>query len=115
MNKGDSAHLARVLRVARSIRTFVRNIDPIDFQQDLMRRSAVVSQLISLGMTVKQLSGTAKAAYPEIPWAMIEAFSESLLRDYDTIHPDDVLHVSRTLIPTILEEIDRIGPLSQER
>jgi len=114
MNRGDSALLARILRVARSIRTFVRNIDPVDFQRDLMRRSAVVSQLISLGMTIKQLSETAKAAYPEIRWATIEAFSESLLRDYDNVHPDDVLHASRTLIPKILEEIDRIGPLSQE-
>lgn len=110
MNRGDSAHLAQILRVARSIRTFVRDVELADFERDLMRRSAVVSQFIALGLSTRRLSEVTKEAYCGIEWESIEAFAERLIRDCESVHPVEVLHAATTLIPRVLETIDRIGP-----
>ena len=113
MSRGDSAHLAKILRLARLIRVFVRGVEPLDFQRDLMRRSAVVSQFIALGLSTRRLCQGTKDVYPEVEWDAIEAFAERLIRDYETVDPLEVMKASTTLIPRILATIDRIGAPSE--
>jgi len=67
----DSATLLDVLRAARLILEFTRDMDRPAFFDDIKTQSAVLHQLLVLGKAVKRFSGEFRTAHPEIPWGLI--------------------------------------------
>ncbi len=56
MRSDDRSNLLDIYEAAKLIRSFVSSIDRIDFEDDLMRQSAIIRQLEVIGEASKCLS-----------------------------------------------------------
>jgi uncharacterized protein with HEPN domain len=97
--------LTKILTHARNAHGFVEGTDVRAFHSDLMRRSAVVGQMIALGLAIKGLSDETKAKLPEVPWSRLEAMADSLVRDYDDAGPDVILETATQVVPQVIRAV----------
>ena len=67
MQPREVNYLLDMLEAARLLQTFVAGVDWSTFENDLMRRAAVMRQLEIMGEAARRLSESTRLEIPEIP------------------------------------------------
>ncbi len=104
----ESRHLADLLRRARLIRQFVQGVDKEAFLLDIMRRSAVIAQIIAMAGTVRSIPEDFRTEHPSVPWDRILAFGDSLVRGSPPALFDEIWEYAQEIVPVIAAEIAAI-------
>jgi uncharacterized protein with HEPN domain len=103
----DSALLADIENAATSISQFVSNISRPDFEQDIMKQSAVLYQLAVIGEATKNLSMEFRTAHPETPWKTMAGMRDILIHAYHEMDTDTVWKTVTNRIPQLITQIAR--------
>ncbi len=106
----DSATLLDVLRAARLILEFTRDMDRPAFFDDIKTQSAVLHQLLVLGEAVKRLSGEFRTAHPEIPWGLIAGMRDRLIHAYDAVDLEEVWRTIVHDVPRVQSFVASLAP-----
>lgn len=110
----DDATLLDMLKSARLVIEFKRNIDKIALLNDPKTESAILHQLLLLGEAVKRLSEEFRAHHPEIPWTMVAGMRDKLIHEYDAVDLDEVWKTVTTDIPCLIDLLEPLAPREQE-
>jgi uncharacterized protein with HEPN domain len=104
----ESRQLADLLHRARLIRQFVRGVDEEAFLLDIMRRSAVIGQIIAMAGTARSIPEDFRTEHPSVPWDRILTFGDSLLRGSPPALFDEIWEYAQETVPVIAAEIAAI-------
>lgn len=110
----DLVYLLDILEAARLVQTFLEGVDKEDFEQDLMRQSAVIRQIEVMGEATKRLSEKFRASYPEIPWRQIAGMRDILIHAYNHVDLDEVWNAAKISIPILIQQIEPLVPPEEE-
>lgn len=67
----DETTLLDIVRAARLVLEFKRDMGKATFLKDIKTQSAVLHQLMVMGEAVKRLSQDFRSRHPEIPWGLV--------------------------------------------
>lgn len=105
MNSRDLASLLDIIKAAELSQSFIKNIDQLEFNQDVKTQSAVLYQIAILGEAVKRLSPELRHRHPDIPWSAMAGMRDKLVHDYEGVDIDRVWLTLELYIPELLEKV----------
>jgi uncharacterized protein with HEPN domain len=97
-----------MLRAARRIQSFVEGVDREAFQDDELRQSAVVFQLLILGEAAKHVSEDLQAAHDHIPWSKMARMRDRLIHGYFDVDLDIVWTTATRDVVTLVDQLEEI-------
>lgn len=106
-------YLLDVLAAARLLQTFVAGVDWNTFENDLMRRAAVMRQLEIMGEAARRLSEETRLEIPEIPWRQIISMPNRLIHGYDDVDLVIVWETIQNDLPPLIVELEKIVPAEE--
>jgi uncharacterized protein with HEPN domain len=112
--EGDSAHLWDMLQAAQSVLEFTRGLSLENFQADARTRLAVERSFEILGEAARRLSENFRTEHPEVPWKDIVALRNVITHQYDKVHHETLYLLVVERLPTLVEQLKRLTPLSKE-
>ena len=105
MLRDDKSYLLDIIEAAKLILEFTRGVSRADFEEDLLRQSAVIRQLEIIGEATKHLSEDFRSSHPAIPWRNIAGMRDILIHAYNHIDTEEVWNAAVESIPILIEEI----------
>lgn len=108
--KDDRVYLWDMLTAARAVVSFTHGRSLIEYEGDLLLRSAVERQIEIIGEAARRVSKELQEAHPEIPWRPIQAQRHVLAHDYGEIKHDRVWRVAETYIPALIVQLEPLVP-----
>lgn len=106
-------YLLDVLEAARLLQTFVAGIDWNSFENDLMRRAAVMRQLEIMGEAARRLSEETRLEIPEIPWRQIISMRNRLIHGYDDVDLVIVWETIQNDLPPLIARLEKVVPAEE--
>jgi uncharacterized protein with HEPN domain len=106
-------YLLDVLEAARLLQTFVAGIDWNSFENDLMRRAAVMRQLEIMGEAARRLSEETRLEIPEIPWRQIISMRNRLIHGYDDVDLVIVWETIQNDLPPLIAQLEKVVPAEE--
>lgn len=107
-NRGDASYLADMLKFAREVLAFTEGRSRTDYDKDTVLRRAVERATELIGEAASNVSDSARAAHPEIPWRKIIGQRNVLIHDYGDVDDDLVWNLVELEIPALASILDRI-------
>ena len=101
--------LADASYYARRARTYVEDIDFVEFAADEMRREAVCFCLIAVGEACDRILKELQSTPPEIPWSDIKAMRNVLVHEYWQIDDVIVYNVALSDAPLLADMLDEFA------
>ncbi|WP_406311349.1 DUF86 domain-containing protein [Streptosporangium sp. NBC_01639] len=99
----DPLYLVDIIRSARSIATFLQDVDEDQWLRDEQLQSAVQWKIMNIGEAANGLSEVIRDSRPEIPWRQIRGLRNILAHAYFSVDLGAIWITSRTFVP-ILEK-----------
>lgn len=84
----DSASLLDMYQARRQVLAFTQGITLKELQDDDMRLSAVLYEIIVIGEATARLSPDFRADHPEVPWKKMSGMRNVLAHQYDEVNFD---------------------------
>lgn len=106
----DLAYLWDILRAARAVETFVREVTFHRNQSDELLRSAVERKVEIIGEASSRLSSKFRDSHPGIPWRRIIAQRNVLIHEYGEIVDERIYEVAVEHIPLLIRNPEKILP-----
>src|SRR3954471_22208973 len=106
----DPAWLLDMLDAARAVASFVAGRTLVDYQSDLMLRSAVERQVEIIGEAARGLSPTFPDAPPQNPWPQNMAQRHRLAHEYGDIDNALIWRVATVHVPQLIRQIEPLIP-----
>ena len=97
----EKLYLTDILEAAEAIRNFCKGVTFVQFEEDDMRRSAVLQKLIVIGEAAGRLSNEFIARFPGVPWVDIIAFRNLAVHEYFVMKWDIVWLTATEEVPTL--------------
>lgn len=114
MQPPDHTWLADILIAARHVQNFIAGVTREEFEQDVMRESAVIRQLAIIGEATKQLSMEFRAAHPAIPWRSVAGMRDVLIHGYRNVDLDEVWTAATVSVPELVRYVEPLVPPMDE-
>jgi len=106
-------YLLDVLEAARLLQTFVEGVDWDTFENDLMRRAAVMRQLEIMGEAARRLSEETRLELSEIPWRQIIGMRNRLIHGYDEVDLAIVWDSVQNDLPPLIAQLEQVVPTEE--
>jgi len=106
MQDRDLCHLVDIVNAARLVLEFVRDVAWDDFEEDVMRQSAVMKQLEVVGEAAKRIADKFRADHPAIPWRKMAGMRDVLVHAYDHVDLDEVWNAATVAVPELLQMLE---------
>jgi uncharacterized protein with HEPN domain len=106
-------YLLDVLEAARLLQTFVEGVDWDTFENDLMRRAAVMRQLEIMGEAARRLSEETRLELSEIPWRQIIGMRNRLIHGYDDVDLAIVWDSVQNDLPPLIAQLEQVVPAEE--
>lgn len=106
----DAGYLWDMLDAARSVAEFVSGVRETEYVRDRKLQLAVERALEIIGEAARRVSGTLKAAHPEIPWQQIIAQRNVLAHEYGEIRQERIWLVATARIPELVRLLEPLLP-----
>src|SRR4028118_153285 len=103
-------YLLDVLEAARLLQMFVEGVDWETFENDLMRRAAVMRQLEIIGEAARRLSEETRLELSEIPWRQIIGMRNRLIHGYDDVDLAIVWDSVQNDLPLLIAQLEKVVP-----
>ncbi len=106
-------YLLDVLEAARLLQMFVEGVDWDTFENDLMRRAAVMRQLEIMGEAARRLSEETRLELSEIPWRQIIGMRNRLIHGYDDVDLAIVWDSVQNDLPPLIAQLEQVVPTEE--
>ena len=106
----DSASLLDMYQAGRQVLVFTEGNTLEELQDNDMRLSAVLYEIIVIGEATTRLSPDFRADHPEIPWKKMAGMRNILVHQYDEVNFDVLWDAIQFSIPEILNKIFPLLP-----
>jgi uncharacterized protein with HEPN domain len=106
-------YLLDVLEAARLLQMFVEGVDWETFENDLMRRAAVMRQLEIIGEAARRLSEETRLELSEIPWRQIIGMRNRLIHGYDDVDLAIVWDSVQNDLPPLIAQLEQVVPAEE--
>ena len=111
MSDRDATWLADILIAARHVQRFISGVSgPDELDADVMRRSAVIHQMLILGEATKRVSAEFRQQHPEIPWASMAGMRDVLIHQYRGIDIEQVWAAATEAVPDLTRNLEPLIP-----
>ena len=110
----DSAYIWDMLKAGREISEFIVGMRLFDYERDRMVQAAVERKLEIIGEAAGRVSGTLKAANPEIPWRGMIGLRNVLIHEYGEVRQERVWMVAAEKIPELVAALAPLLPALPE-
>ncbi len=107
----DKLRIQDMLDAVESIEEFVHDLRFEQFDEDLLRKSAVMAQLTIIGESAKNISQELKDKYANIEWRQISAMRNVLVHEYFGVEWQIVWDTIQEDLPVLkkgLEELYKV-------
>lgn len=108
--RDDRVYLWDMLTAARAVVDFSQGRTLLEYQSDLLLRSAVEGQIEIIGEAARRISTAFRESHPEIPWRPIQAQRHVLAHDYGEIKHDRIWRVAEKHIPELIALLQPLLP-----
>lgn len=108
--KDDRVYLWDMLTAARAVVEFTRGRTLVEYESDLLLRSAVERQIEIIGEAARHVSAEFQTAHPEISWRPIQAQRHVLAHDYGEIKHERIWRVAETHVPQLILLLEPLVP-----
>lgn len=105
MNR-DNEILIDLVRSARLILEFTKEMNLENFLEDVKTQSSVLYQIVILGEAVNRLSSEFSKKHPQIPIAAIRGMRNRVVHEYNEVDVEILWEVTQTNIPELLDQIE---------
>jgi len=114
MKRDYRVYLRDILQAFRNAREFVESVSYEEFVADKKSVSAVVRELEVAGEATKQLPGTVRRKYPQIPWSDMAGMRDKLIHFYFGIDMEIIWETVKVRIPKLEPLIEGVlGDMKQ--
>lgn len=110
MTRKDEALLLDMLLACRKIRTFTQALSADEFEDNVLVQSAVIREFQVVGEAARMMSAASKAAYDQIPWAVIAGMRNRLIHEYFDIRVAVVWETIQKDVPDLISQLEAIVP-----
>lgn len=101
----NEATLLDIMKAAKLVNIFVKDMPKVQFLQDVKTQSAVQHQLLIIGEAVKRLSQDFRDQHRAIPWSVMAGMRNHLIHGYDTVNLNEVWNTATRDIPTLIMQL----------
>ena len=108
MSKEDEIRLRHMLEAAREAVSFARGRARGDLETDRQLVLSLVKDIEIVGEAAAQVSESARAQAPGIPWQVIVAMRNRLVHAYFSINLDIVWQTVQQDLPTLIAQLERV-------
>jgi uncharacterized protein with HEPN domain len=95
---------------ARLIASFLHGVFYVDYEKNLMLRSAIERQLEIIGEAARHVSPQFQQAHPEIAWRNITGLRNILAHEYGEIKIDRIWLIATTSVVELIRLLDPLIP-----
>ena len=110
----DLASLWDMREAARLIANFLRGVTYVDYEKNLMLRSAIERQLEIIGEAARRVSPEFQQEHPEIAWRNITGLRNILAHEYGEIKIDRIWLIATTNVVELIRLLDPLIPSIDE-
>jgi uncharacterized protein with HEPN domain len=108
LNENDLSYLIDIVDCILDITEFTKTVFYNDFEKDKMRKLAVERQLEIIGQAANKISKETQDFLKYVPWGNIIGLRNKLAHDYGEILAERIWNISKTSVPALLSEIEKI-------
>jgi len=105
----DELYVADLVDNTRAIREYLDGVSREQWDQDRVRRDAVVYRLLLLGETASALPDILRDRYPNVAWRQIRAFRNLAVHKYFGVDWAVVWKIAQDEVPLLEEQWRRLG------
>lgn len=109
--KDYRVYLADMLTAARAVVAFTEGKTLVEYQSDLLLRSAVERQIEVIGEAARRISRTRRESMHGIQWSGIIAQRHILAHEYGEIKDDLVWRVATVHVPALIAQLRPLVPI----
>jgi uncharacterized protein with HEPN domain len=106
----DESSLVDIVQAIQRILRFAQDLSRDQLNEDEMRQSAILYQIMIVGEAVKRLSPEFRVQHSQVPWKQMSGMRDVLTHQYDEVDLDVVWEVVQSDIPQLLELIQPLFP-----
>ena len=110
----DNALLEDILRAARLILAFTKDVDEARFMTDELIQSGVMKQFENIGEAAGLVSTAFSVDHPEIPWHGMVSMRNRLIHGYSKVRLELVWKGVKTDISALIALIEPLVPPEEE-
>ena len=108
MKKDPKVFLVHILESIELINEYAKKFSEDQFHKDRLLQDAVIRRLEIIGEAVKNLPGSFKAKYPEIPWRQMAGMRDILIHEYFDVDLFLTWQVVKKELPLVKKKISEI-------
>ena len=108
MPNRDRQSLEDMLRAARQIAAYTRDVSRENLPKVPMRLDAVLYEIVVIGEAARRLSEELRIAHPEVPWREIIGMRSMITHGYDQIDDDELWQVIERDLPDLTRKLEKI-------
>ena len=99
----DTELVDDILGAAQRVMTYVSGMSYDTFVADTKTQDAVIRNIEIIGEAAKNLSQSARAKLPEVPWRQMAGSRDRLIHDYSGVNIDIVWQIAHVELPRVLK------------
>jgi len=108
MKKDPKVFLVHILESIELINEYAKKFSEDQFHKDRLLQDAVIRRLEVIGEAVKNLPGSFKAKYPEIPWRQMAGMRDILIHEYFDVDLFLTWQVVKKELPLVEKKLSEI-------
>jgi uncharacterized protein with HEPN domain len=106
----DESSLVDIVQAMQRVLRFAQDLSRDRLNEDEMRQSAILYQIMIVGEAVKRLSPEFRVQHSQVPWKQMAGMRDVLTHQYDEVDLDVVWEVVQSDIPQLLSLIQPLFP-----
>jgi uncharacterized protein with HEPN domain len=110
----DESSLVDIVQAIQRVLRFAQDLSRDRLNEDEMRQSAILYQIMIIGEAVKRLSPEFRVQHSQVPWKQMAGMRDVLTHQYDEVDLDVVWEVVHSDIPQLLELIQPLLPKNDD-
>lgn len=104
----DEAYIQHMIDAISQIEEYTKEMDYEDFEEDEVRRDAVIRQMEILGEAAKRVSEEFRSKYTEVPWQDAAGMRDKLIHGYFGVDTRIVWNTIQDDIPQLKRKLRKI-------
>lgn len=104
----DSALLLDILESARMAVSYVEDLTPESFGDDVKCQDSVIRRLEIIGEAAGRVSAETQNKYPDIPWREMKDMRNLLIHEYGDVDIDEVWRTVKIDLPPLILSMEQI-------